>query len=1039
MQDFLSLVRSHLAVGQRSLLSRFLDDVQAGRFAGDAAQIALLLERLGVLIDQPGLNVEDPESFNQSFRVLLSNLAGLYQEIDRIEGAQQALQRLNQAELGRIEQALQELSSVVSAAERANASRLQWSDVFFEPFGGDPFVERSRDWYRPLPSLDTGQVEAFLPAYVDPLDRSLKLLPGGDFSRSTNLQGDPLAEVTVEEVLGLSVDREHGVNLAVDGKLDTYWRELILAEAPLQADPLQVPWLPPNYTGGTAARVHFHFPFAVPFTEVQVRPFAHHPTQILQAVWDNRTVVLENRITNGAFSGGLDGWTGVPASGVTVTASTSGGYHNGGYLSVIALSGHTVVSGAVFAVDRTQKAYHLFLKLQQTKGILPRLLLQWYQDTTPLRADWLYPQGRDGEWYEYSHLALSPSGATSGSLTLIADGGGTVLVGEVVFSLARGQQVQTVTTELDSEALVFPLGNAEGTDLWLVLAQPHYDLLHLTLPQGELESQAFLEEVQLQAAARSETVYRFQSQEWLTQSPPPREGPLGKEGLLLREARRLGGRIYQLALGLTRFLNPDPASRRFTRFLYTLGAWEIRVTHREYAPQGLFVSRPYHPFGEVREVGLLTNPPLESDGVQGRLRFWLVPRARDGADRAQEFTGRASFSAQGETTYYRDPTHFTLPPVDRHDLFEGTDRQNRVQLLQHPYVNQERVAEVYAQLVSGGLQRPVPFDGSKLLYYLEHEDSGGNLTFSTVTGYQPLTVTLEFPDGTIAYPDRLGAPGDTDIGYVGPELLQSITIEDEQEQDNSPRKGKKKKKPGEKKGDQRKQEGDRRHRRKVIDFAGQTALSPLVEGTRGVALSVYWHKSSDDPSGGVSSGSVDGIVTSGDILISPSHYKVEVDTGIIRVSAQRPQHNPLYDSFIVYYYYHRTDEGARLVLDEREAASVPTSGIDFAGPVSQKYPVTRNRTDYIHGTVPVLREAQTEDLLPDFYPVYEYYVTDRGALVFANNFHPFGDTPARILVDYASLEIEPRLLVEFLKRGPLAYSTQTPVLHDYTLLMNVKR
>ena len=76
---------------------------------------------------------------------------------------------------------------------------------------------------------------------------------------------------------------------------DSYWRELILSESPIGADPLSTPWLPATYDAGAAVRLHFRWPFAVPFTEVVLRPFSRYPVQVLQTVWDNRKSPVQNR------------------------------------------------------------------------------------------------------------------------------------------------------------------------------------------------------------------------------------------------------------------------------------------------------------------------------------------------------------------------------------------------------------------------------------------------------------------------------------------------------------------------------------------------------------------------------------------------------------------------------------------------------------------------------------------------------------------------------------------------------------------------
>jgi hypothetical protein len=1016
MKSFLETINSNLSVGQKHLLSRFLEDVRSGRLPGDVEALRVLLEGTGSLLAQPSLDIEQPESYNLALQVLLSNLAGLYQELDQLESIHNQLADLNTVELDRVEGALRDLGAVVSSTERANQDNLQWTDAFFETFGGNTPTETDPIWYQPLPLATgtSGQVEAFLPAYIDLVDRSLKLRPGGDFSRTVNLDGQPLAQVSLDELLGLSVDPLHGPTLAVDGRFDTYWRELILSEGPINADVLQVPWLPENYDGGAAARLHFRYPAAVPFSEIQIRPFARYPLQILQVVWDNRKKTISNKVVNSSFSVSLSGWTSTVASGNTINQQTSGGYSNGtNALFTHNNDGRSTLVTSGFAVTSNQTPYHFRLKAYRAEEMKVQGIVQW---TTSggviLRSDWVDLDGPDEEWFETSNLLLSPSTAASGQLSLVVDGTGTTRITDVVFSQAHGQRTHKVAAELDSDVLSMGINNAVGTDLWVVLVQPHYDLVHMSIPEGDLTAQNVWDQFQLEAASEAEKIYRFSSTAWTLEGGRIENRPSdlpNLDNVLVSEARRLGGRVWDLVTQLLSYVHPSQKPRKLNRYMYILGAWEIQIRHREYAPQGLFVSKPYRPRGECRDLVMITNPGLDDEEIRGKLRFWLVPRDSDGPDQAQPFYGRATFSAVGEQQYYTEQTHFQLPPIARRDTFKGTDRRNQVPLPYHPYLNRAEVVRVNQSISSGTLTSPLSYDGNRVTYYVEL--SGGTTT--TVTGYQPLKVWLYFQNGEVARPDVLGRVQVGDIGFVSEEILIRTNAEEVTEKENP--KGRK--------------------RKRTVEAIYQTLFHPIVTGNKGAAIALYWHKSQDmDRTSGTTYGNP---ITSGDVLINKAEYRVDAAAGLITVKAKPPK--PVYDTIIAYYYYRRTDEEARYIRDDRTSGSVPTSGIDTDGPNGQQYPVTRNMTDYIYGTVPKLRRAVLDELDPDYYPVYEYYVDERGFLVFANNLHQVSDTPAEVVAEYESLQISPRLLIEFIKRGSAALSTRTPALMDYALLLNCRK
>jgi hypothetical protein len=87
-------------------------------------------------------------------------------------------------------------------------------------------------------------------------------------------------------------------------------------------------------------------------------------------------------------------------------------------------------------------------------------------------------------------------------------------------------------------------------------------------------------------------------------------------------------------------------------------------------------------------------------------------------------------------------------------------------------------------------------------------------------------------------------------------------------------------------------------------------------------------------------------------------------------------------------------------------------------------------TDYIGGKIPTLRPPNFERLSKHYYPVIEYYVTSQGELVFSRDFFQYGDMPARIIVEYETLALEPRIAVQVNRSGS---PSATPQLRSVSL------
>jgi hypothetical protein len=322
---------------------------------------------------------------------------------------------------------------------------------------------------------------------------------------------------------------------------------------------------------------------------------------------------------------------------------------------------------------------------------------------------------------------------------------------------------------------------------------------------------------------------------------------------------------------------------------------------------------------------------------------------------------------------------------------------------------------------------------------------GGSV--SAVNGYRPLRVTLEFADGTIARPDVLGKVQKGDIGLSEKEILTAATVEQEiallnEDAQRRIEQRVAKASPANRAALQQKllqqelqktllqsTKQQKSSTKKISTTALQTRFRNIVASPNGVDLTLYWHKSEDDLIRHT-------IITSGDVQVNPSRYIVDAANGVIIIRDAPPSNNLKYDSFIAYYHYYQSESAAREALENRSPSSIPTSGIDTTGNLTQGLPITRNVTDLVRGETRTLRVPVLDDLDPEFYPVFEYLQDERGALLFSTNLSAFGDRPARIIVEYETLAINPRLLISYTNRAINEISTLTPRLASYTLLFN---
>lgn len=347
---------------------------------------------------------------------------------------------------------------------------------------------------------------------------------------------------------------------------------------------------------------------------------------------------------------------------------------------------------------------------------------------------------------------------------------------------------------------------------------------------------------------------------------------------------------------------------------------------------------------------------------------------------------------------------FIVPVKYLKESYEGTDRNGRLKLNKYPYTNRNKIMKlVYdpqntGQCLSANLGgRRVPYEPNVLFpKYLNSDGAIG-----TLVGYRPINVSLTLQDGQVVLPDSLGRTLKGEIQQVVYEQLSladiSLTSQTVQlSKDNI----------------------TKSNLTSSNNIVYQVQYN-MVPKSNGINVQVYWGTSD-----GVNKTQIDPLK----VFISPELRTITIN------SAAPSGYTNVYATYW------------KIIGEEssRENFRYPglTSTLTFQSTgtnlslTPQSYPVTRNMTDYMYGTIPVLKPVELNSLSNNYYPIYEYYIHPDGYLVFAQSFHKYGDTPAKIEVNYQTLDISPRLIID-LTRG--SFTNKTPYVDEYKLLLNVRR
>ena len=391
-------------------------------------------------------------------------------------------------------------------------------------------------------------------------------------------------------------------------------------------------------------------------------------------------------------------------------------------------------------------------------------------------------------------------------------------------------------------------------------------------------------------------------------------------------------------------------------YVYSLGLSSFSLIREEYATSGLYITEQMQNIdgknsvaGEIRELGIITDPPLPTFG--GRLRLWIVPDSQvldgTGQDSPSSLLSRAipldsqnpraTFHSTAESLSGVSPAQsdimnawmhlggggsqpaFSVSPSIATDIMRGGIDPDYVQTgirLSHlPYINREAIYRVSAAISSGSTTKPKAYDPNAVgpIVELALAASGGT-GLNSISGYQPIRVTLDLPNGRQILPDVLGRPRPGEVIYSGREILQQASDTQMSYLPADPAVYAHKTADNPALSMQQQQ---------VFKKSFVTAYSPIAAGINGAAIKLYWHKSADfDPASG-------GILIRSNVLLANSDYEVNVNTGQIRIIGTPPSSWQEYDQIVAEYYWRVGDISPKEFFPPADLLSLYTPYVPY--------------------------------------------------------------------------------------------------------------
>lgn len=762
---------------------------------------------------------------------------------------------------------------------------------------------------------------------------------------------------TIEKTLGLLAPEKYGPERAFSRSDAFFWVSELLADAPVYS---ALPWLSAGYAGGAALRLRLDAQARAHVSELALMPYGENALTLLSFGVADPGATLYNNPALTVFTG----WTfgGTAASGVgacTLNTFPGGGASWARTPVITAGSGEAQIS----------------LYLAGTPGLPFEIEVTALSGSVVLSDEVVLGYPKTNALEKTIQSFFLPSGTTALKVKLNLPGNNQ----EPVQVLLKGIEICPITfvnlniNLLPGELSRVPLGNTYyGQNFYLTFSQPAYALV-----------------------ARAPLSF--------TGRPGPQRNSSGSIAFL-----ETGDDNYALQSRLSRLnalATGDGDALPRTYYQYLIGCQSIELRTRSYNALGRWVSLPVKISGEAKSIQLEASERFITSSSE--IEYRITAREEDAPETGLKIrnllrTGdsapaQINILATTEVTGTYDPnTTILLAPLNRVDTFDGTDQGGNLLLPEYPYVNPVRLRQVYNSLGGRAAYEPNAVT-------LNTVDASGNVL--PVTGYCPIKVTLNFPDGSQALPDILGRPEPGALRYVFGEILTpsagllqttsqnaATSVQTSSQASTS-------------------QSGNQTLTTTRPAPAYSAVHQNIAASPGGVALTVYFSQSKGP--------------ASGDVLIPANFLQVDTALGIVTINKTPPASG--YDQVKANYYYIPGEN------DTREPVGVTGTTSSLA--LTQGYPVTRNRTPYLEPTVPLLRPPVLDPLDSNYYPVYEYYCDSEGTLHFASPLFPYGDNPAQVVIAYPTLAVRPRLVIN-MTRPPV--TGESPSVSDYQLLFNTR-
>lgn len=605
LNEYISEYSSTLSSGRREVFNTLLERAKSGDFPISIQDLENILTDTENPITQLSNNLTSINGYNNALTTILGDLGSLYSQSNNLWKSFDKLKRLNKEDVQKLKLAIDDLESRINNSIQTADPRTTYTDLIVESFNVQTPIENNLEFY---------QNNTIQKAYIDNNDGLLKLPIDGDFSENLTTPGVIPSNVFLDRLVGMPVSEGNEVNKAFDNTDVSFWNETIHSSNPIYASNNQFPWLPNTYAGGAACRIKIEFEKSTRISELDIRPYSTHSINLLAIGYVDET---QNLLADPTFYDGLNpipniywyynttsfGSTGTGSATILDNYGPDG--ENIVYMFTNSATGSIFIQHGAMQISNSGQGIETSFVVKTVGNTKIQVGITYISSGTTIIDDKIETISLDSLGWTKVIMSFDPPPATTYIKFRIGIPPLFDRKAELWFGSPRIDTIRQIPyyEKIDTRKTIFIKNSIEAKRLYLVFSQENYEFKHYSINEIDFTGESRWERLTRRININPQILSWDKDINRGSSITYPKFD-VGENSFIINYLRSNQSVSWQLLNNIEKYAYPNTNQQSFPTYEYQIGAYEIYIRHREYAPRGRFVSKPIKVSGEIRDVKL---------------------------------------------------------------------------------------------------------------------------------------------------------------------------------------------------------------------------------------------------------------------------------------------------------------------------------------------------------------------------------------------------------------------------------------------------